>query len=123
MQRIGDCYAEHLEVIRRSGVDACWDFGHAVMNARRLGHPLDPPPEWLSRVAHVHCHDVGDEDHQPLIYGRVPWERFLEQLVEHGFDGIVVLEVPAEHFLAAGGFDTVVRSLELLRGATARSPA
>jgi sugar phosphate isomerase/epimerase len=114
VQRIGDNYAELLALLRRSGVDACWDFGHAVMNARRFGRPVDPPEELLPRVAHVHCHDVDDDDHQPLIFGNVPVARFLTQLTANGFDGTVILEVPPDRFLANGGLETLVRSTRLL---------
>jgi sugar phosphate isomerase/epimerase len=115
LTRIGDDYDELAEIVGRSGVPACWDFGHAVMNARRLGRPLDPPAELLSAVAHVHCHDVGRSDHQPLVHGTVPWQRFLERLVSAGFDGTVILEVPAEHFSAAGGLAVLERSVTALR--------
>jgi sugar phosphate isomerase/epimerase len=115
VRRIGDSYSELMSVLRRVEVDACWDFGHAFMNTRRFGQPLDPPNEFLPRVAHVHCHDVDDEDHQPLIFGNVPWDRFLEMLVDHGFDETVILEVPASHFLAKGGLDALTRSVVALR--------
>ena len=95
-QRIGDKYEELLEIAQRTkpapaegppnardrvwepkaGVDVCWDFGHAYWNTRRYGWPLYPPETLLPRIKHVHCHDVsGGEDHQPLVYGAVPWRR------------------------------------------------
>lgn len=115
MLRIGDGWDELLEVVRQSSVEACWDFGHAYMNHVRLGRPLDPPDGLLSHVAHVHCHDVDREDHQPLVFGKVPWERLLGRLAACGFDGTVILEVPAEHFLAAGGLESLVRSVGELK--------
>jgi sugar phosphate isomerase/epimerase len=117
LQRIADSYDELLEVVQRSGCGACWDFGHAVMNARRFGLPLDPPEALRSRIVHVHCHDVDQDDHQPLIFGNVPWRRFLDALGGAGFAGTVILEVPPTKFLAAGGLTALERSAEALRSA------
>jgi sugar phosphate isomerase/epimerase len=114
--RIGDHYGELLEILQAADIGACWDFGHAVMNHRRFGSPLDPPAEFLSQVAHVHCHDVGVADHQPLIFGTVPWRDFLVRAAAAGFDGTVILEVPPQHFLAAGGLETLIRSARALQG-------
>ena len=114
IQRTGDCYTELLEIVERTGVDASLDLGHAFMNSRRYGDPLDPPADLLSRIVHVHCHDADRDDHQPLIFGNVPWQRFLEELAAAGFDGTVILEIPPRHFLDAGGLDTLTRSFELL---------
>lgn len=114
IQRIGDIYDELLEVTERSDVAACWDVGHAVMNHRDFGLPLDPPPELLPRFAHVHCHDVNHEDHQPLIFGNVPWERFLTELVAHNFEGTVILELTPDRFLPHEGIRDLNRSIEAL---------
>ncbi len=114
IQRAADNYPELTEIVERSQVNACWDVGHAYMNARRFGDPLDPPAELLSRIVHVHCHDADHQDHQPLVFGNVPWQRFLDSAAAHGFAGTVVLEVPPRHFLAAGGIETLARSLEQL---------
>lgn len=127
VQRIGDRYDELLEVLQRSDIAACWDFGHAVMNHRNLDYELQPSEDFLDRVAHIHCHDIGTSDHQPLIYGNVPWRDFLAQAAAHGFDGTVILEVPPEHYLANTGLDAVVQSAQSLRqgiaaiGATTRT--
>jgi sugar phosphate isomerase/epimerase len=115
-QRIGDTYEELLEVAERSGVDACWDFGHAYWNTRRYGWPLYPPEALLPHIRHVHCHDVfGSEDHQPLVYGAVPWRDFLTLLRDHGFDGRVILEVPPTEFPKAGGLQSLIDSAQALR--------
>jgi sugar phosphate isomerase/epimerase len=108
-----------MSVLRAGGVEGCWDFGHAVMNHRRFGQPLDPPKEFLSRVARVHCHDVDEEDHQPLVFGNVPWAGFLERLAGNGFDGTVILEVPAANFAAVGGPETLERSVFALKQSVA----
>ena len=111
IQRIGDGYGELLEIVKRAEVDACWDFGHAYMNAKRFDLPLEPPTELLPRIAHIHCHDVNDSDHNPLVFGRVPWDRLLTSAVECGFDRAVILEVPPENFLRAGGLETLTQSV------------
>jgi sugar phosphate isomerase/epimerase len=115
IQRIGDNFDELLEVVERSGCGACWDLGHAHMNAARFGLPAEPSAELLRRVAHVHCHDVDDEDHQPLLFDRVPWGRHLTDLAAAGFDGTVILEVPPEHFLPHGGLAALEESVRVLR--------
>lgn len=114
VQRIGDFYAELNEVVQRSQVGACWDLGHAVMNANRFDLPLYPPDDWLPRVTHIHCHDVGPEDHQPLIFGNVPWEQFLQSLLPHGFEGTVILELTPDRFLPYEGLADLQRSIGAL---------
>jgi sugar phosphate isomerase/epimerase len=111
--RIGDSYQELYEIVEASGVDACWDFGHAYMNAHRYELPAAPPDHLLSRIAHIHCHDVADSDHHPLVHDRVPWKVFLQAAVGAGFDGTVILEVPPDNFLAAGAdsLETSIRRL------------
>ena len=115
IQRIGDHFAELLEVVERSGCGACWDFGHAYMNTVRFGLPGEAPRVLLGRVAHVHCHDADDEDHQPLVFDRVPWRRHLAELAAEGFDGTVILEVPPEYFLPHGGLAALEDSIRVLR--------
>jgi sugar phosphate isomerase/epimerase len=122
MQRIGDRYSELLEVAGRSGVGICWDFGHAFMNTRRFGEPLDPPVDMLVRTVHAHCHDVDRVDHHPLVFDRVPWRRFLKSLIRNGFDGTVVLEVPPRNFLAAGGLVSLEQSVDALRSSLEPGP-
>jgi len=85
------------------------------MNTRNFGLPLFPPAEFLRRIIHVHCHDADGEDHQPLVHGNVPWKEFLKKLAAAGFDGTVVLEVPARNFLASGGVESLERSACALR--------
>jgi sugar phosphate isomerase/epimerase len=115
-QRVGDTYRELLEIEERTGVAVCWDFGHAYWNTRRYGWPLYPPEALLPHIKHVHCHDVsGGEDHQPLVYGAVPWRDFLRLLRDHGFDGRVILEVPPTEFLKAGGLPSLIDSAQALR--------
>jgi sugar phosphate isomerase/epimerase len=114
-QRIGDTYAELLDVATQSGVGACWDFGHAFWNTRRFGWPITPPEDLLKRIVHVHCHDASTEDHHPLVHGAVPWREFIGLLVNHGFDGRVILEVPPDQFLRAGGIQSLIDSAKALK--------
>ncbi|OHB68421.1 MAG: hypothetical protein A2Y77_15215 [Planctomycetes bacterium RBG_13_62_9] len=115
-QRIGDTYDELLEIAPRSGVGVCWDFGHAYWNTYRYGWSLYPPEALLKHIVHVHCHDVyGAEDHQPLVYGAVPWRDFLTLLSHNGFDGRVILEVPPSEFLKAGGIQSLIDSAQALK--------
>jgi sugar phosphate isomerase/epimerase len=113
-QRLGDTYAELLEIATHSSVRVCWDFGHAYWNTFRYGWPLYPPDALLPHIGHVHCHDVHIDDHQPLVYGVVPWRDFIKRLVDHGFDGRVILEVPATEFLKADGLPSLVESARAL---------
>lgn len=114
-QRVGDTYTELLEIQKRTDVGVCWDFGHAYWNTRRYGWPLYPPDALLPHIKHIHCHDVsGGEDHQPLVYGAVPWRDFLKLLHGHGFDGRVILEVPPDQFLKAAGLQSLIDSAQAL---------
>jgi sugar phosphate isomerase/epimerase len=129
-QRIGDKYEELLEIAQRTkpapaetGVGVCWDFGHAWWNTRRYAWPLQPPAALLPHIRHVHCHDVHNgEDHQPLVYGVVPWRDFLTLLRDHGPTtqrsfgpgGRVILEVPPDQFLKAGGLQSLIDSARAL---------
>jgi sugar phosphate isomerase/epimerase len=113
-QRIGDRYDELLEIATSSDVRVCWDFGHGYWNAHNYGDPIEPPETLLRRIGHVHCHDVKKDDHQPLVYGAVPWRNFIQRLIDHGFDDRIILEVPPDAFLDAGGIDSVTASLQSL---------
>jgi sugar phosphate isomerase/epimerase len=115
VQRVGDRYGELMEIVTRAEVGACLDIGHAFMNAERFGYPVDPPADLLQKIVHIHCHDAREIDHFPLVFERVPWRRLLSSAVEAGFDGSVILEVPPENFLKAGGLDTLVQSIEKLK--------
>jgi sugar phosphate isomerase/epimerase len=114
LQRIGDTYDELLAIVSHSGVKACWDFGHAYLNAERYGVKLYPPDAFLQRVGHVHCHDVSGDDHHPLIFNTVPWQSFVRLLLDRGFDEAIILEVSAAGFLNAGGHQSLIRSFEAL---------
>lgn len=115
IHRIGDTYDELLEVVTRNQIRACWDLGHAYLNHRRYGVPLYPPEGFLRRVGHVHCHDVCGDDHQPLVYDAVPWKQFIRVLIDSGFDGCTLLEVPPSSFISTGGIQSLTQSLDALK--------
>ncbi len=60
--------------------------------------PVELTPEWLSKVIHVHIHDVDENglDHYPLVLGNIPYQDWLTQLKQAGMQGIVVLELKGE---------------------------
>ena len=69
----------------------CWDMGHDY-----LAHRDDTlEPEWLERIIHVHVHDVDahENDHFPLVYGKVPHAKWLGALHRVGMKGNVTLEL------------------------------
>lgn len=117
--RIGDTPSELEEVVVRSGVGACWDAGHAVLNHRRFGTDVDPSQALLHRIAHVHCHDVDESDHRPPRPGDAPWRRFIHRLAATGYVGTVIIEVAPPAFLAAGGLSAVRESIATVREAAA----
>lgn len=123
MLRIGDHYAELLEIARHSGVGLTWDVGHAVLNHLRFETGLWPPGEFLLQVAHIHCHDVDQSDHQPLLFDTVPWREYLARAVSAGFDGTVILEIPPQHYVSAGGLSALLESAARLRETQARLAA
>lgn len=69
----------------------CWDLGHSVLQKQ---HDL-PPADFLGRTRHVHIHDINaaGEDHFPLVYGTVPWQRDLRALRAAGFSGAITMEI------------------------------
>lgn len=109
--RVGASPVELTEIVKRSGVAACWDVGHAVWNHRRFGMSQDPTKELWEWIAHVHCHDVDEEDHRILSHGDTHWRRFLQNLSDTGFAGTVIVEVAPQTFLDAGGLTALEQSI------------
>jgi len=91
--KIGDNKAELAEIVSGLGspkVGICWDLGHDVRNGS-----VAVPPGFIPSVSHVHLHDIAPDgqDHCPLLFGNVPYEKHLRQLVEAGYRKAVILEV------------------------------
>lgn len=95
--KIGDSKVELVEIVSnlnspRAGI--CWDMGHDTHNIMDGGDPAIPPG-FIPLVNHVHVHDIAPngEDHCPLLFGNVPYEKHLRQLVRAGFRRTITLEV------------------------------
>jgi sugar phosphate isomerase/epimerase len=109
--KVGDTRASVVEMVSqldhpRLGI--CWDMGHDYLS--------DPPkgldPEWISRVVHIHMHDVNETgvDHFPLVYGRVPYAIWLAALRDSEADPTVVLEIKGS-LLAGWSGAAITRAL------------
>lgn len=104
--KIGDNKVELVEMV--SGLSSprvgiCWDLGHDARNGS-----LPAPPGFIGLVRHVHVHDISPDgqDHCPLIFGSVPYEKRLCQLIGAAYGGIIILEVNGylvSRFAAAKG--------------------
>jgi len=107
--RIGDTYAELLEVVRDSRLGLCWDTGHYLLSVLRCGQSVMPPEEFLRRVEAVHLHDVvGETDHQIISPRSSRLRDYVLVLIESGFSGAVTFEYSAEAMRAAGSLEGVV---------------
>lgn len=86
-----------VKEINHPRLGICWDLGHDI----RQGVMHDPPREWLEHVKHVHAHDIDDEgrDHFPLIFGKVPNERWIQMLVNAGMEGTITLELKGQNMM------------------------
>jgi sugar phosphate isomerase/epimerase len=74
-----------VEQVNHPGVGICWDLAHDLESRIALGLGWEEPDTvFLSRVRHLHLHDLGpnDEPHYPPIVGRVRNEVAFEHL-EH----------------------------------------
>ena len=102
----GGTYAE-VEAVAAAVGDALgtrlgvtWDLGHTTWNHLQGLDALWPAPGFLTRVRHVHVHDVGGSGrtHFPLDEGRAPLQGFVERLREVGYDGLWDLELYPERW-------------------------
>ncbi len=114
--RIGDNKAELVEIVSgpslrpvskatsvqamglRAGlglpeVGICWDLGHDARNGS-----VATPPGFVTSVRHAHLHDISPdgEDHNPLVFGNVPYEDYLRRLNQAGYRGAIILEVDGQ---------------------------
>lgn len=108
--RIGDTYAELLEVVAAVDLGLCWDTGHYLLSVQRRGQDPLPPDAFLRRVELVHLHDVTSAqwDHQVIRRGSAPLRRYVQLLCQAGFNGGVTLEYSAEAIRSAGSFERVI---------------
>jgi sugar phosphate isomerase/epimerase len=108
--RIGDTYAELLEVVAAVDLGLCWDTGHYLLSVQRRGQDPLPPDAFLRRVELVHLHDVTSAqwDHQVIRRGSEPLRRYVQLLCQAGFSGGVTLEYSAEAIRSAGSFERVI---------------
>jgi sugar phosphate isomerase/epimerase len=87
-------------------VGICWDMEHDWFNG--LHDPAwtpRPPDAFLDRVVHAHVHDANGEtlaNHYPLVFNTVPYDGMVSLLVEHGYDGPLILEIRYRHALSLG---------------------
>lgn len=92
--KIGETRAGVLEIIGELDhprLGACWDFGHDYLSKDKT----EINASWLSRVIHVHVHDVDDQgvDHYPLVFNTVPYSRWLPLLHSANRLRVVTLEL------------------------------
>jgi sugar phosphate isomerase/epimerase len=92
--RVGESHEQVLEIvcgIHHPRLNVCWDLGHDVLQ----GYTQLPSEDFLKAVRHVHIHDINDagEDHFPLVYGNVPWQKDLRALKRVNFNGAVTMEI------------------------------
>ena len=111
-----------VESARRVGspqVGICWDLGHDWENSRD-DPTWEPVPDeaFFPMLAHVHVHDAGSEGqvHFPLTQGRVPFERQLRALREHGYAGAVTMEIRWRYAASLGApWDLMAASYDIAR--------
>ena len=87
---------EALDPVDSARVGICWDLAHDVENgSHESGWALVPDDVFLSRVVHVHAHDLDGEGeaHYPLVFGRVPVAEQLAALAGTGTLPSITLEV------------------------------
>jgi sugar phosphate isomerase/epimerase len=112
--RIGDTFAELLQVVDGLDLGLCWDTGHYLLSVERHGQAAVPPGTFVERVRAVHLHDVVEgKDHCIVSAGSERLARHMRLLLGTGFDGGVTFEYSAEAMREAGSFEAVIaRSLE-----------
>lgn len=90
--------------IGRPGVGICWDWGHGCANALGGRGAVDPGPDFLGGVVHIHAHGLGPAGgtHWPLTGVRVPVARYLRLLGAAGYGGIYNLELSPWKFAPPG---------------------
>lgn len=103
---LGGTYAEVSTVVRAveealgAPLGVTWDLGHTTWNHLQGRDALWPDEPFLTRVAHVHVHDVGPtgRTHFPLDEGRASLAGFVERLRGVGYGGLWNLELYPERW-------------------------
>jgi hypothetical protein len=99
----------------------CFDFGHSLSNERKFGCD-EPRDSFYDTVRHTHVHSLGKRTHFPLGCGEALLERNIGALIEHGFDGILSLELSAERFVELyDAREAFVSSVAILKRAAAQA--
>lgn len=85
-----------VDAVGSPRVGICWDLAHDCENASlEAGWTVVPPDDFISRVVHVHLHDLDEqgEAHYPPVLGRVPFPTQLAALATAGRLSSVTMEV------------------------------
>jgi sugar phosphate isomerase/epimerase len=117
--KVGDTRLGVLDIVReldhpRLGV--CWDMGHDFL----AGPQGEVEEEWLSRLVHIHVHDVDSAgvDHYPLVFDRVPYRIWLAMARRANFSGVVTLEIKGGQLAGWSGENirsALVHSIQTVR--------
>jgi len=105
----GGTYAEVTAVVHAAEallgttLGVTWDVGHTTWNHLQERDALWPDEAFLTRVTHVHVHDVGPtgRTHFPLDEGRVSLAGFVERVRHVGYAGLWNLELYPERWPGA----------------------
>ena len=108
--RIGDTCAELLDSVAGTALGLCWDTGHYWLGVERYGQPDPPPAAFVSRVRHVHLHDVvAGTDHRIVRPESARVRGYMDVLQRSGFRGTVTLEYAWDAIQSSGGIEKVAR--------------
>lgn len=95
-------------------VGFCWDMGHTQSSVLQGKLPSEPPSEFLSRVIHVHVHDLSPDGdtHWPLTANCPHLKAGIRRLNISGYTGIYNLELyPGRWGEAERAKDATLRSV------------
>lgn len=118
MVRLGDTFTSLLDLAEGTDARFTWDFGHSFVSSQIKKQALQPPAEFLSRVGHVHAHDVveiekakfGLRDHRPIGTGICPWKEYCQLLSTAGFDETIEFELGLDQFADIEEYEEMIAS-------------
>lgn len=118
--RTGTSYQEVIDLISpfpNGNIGVCWDFGHGYSQSKRGIHEEIPPAEFLKLVRHTHVHDYKNKvTHLPLGQGQVPYQIYIQRLVDADFSGIFNLELNPGRIKDPENFQSyIIQSIRLLK--------